>query len=113
MKPGRLGPSLPWLQAFKNTKFASFLKIGGLIPISQPSLCDLLGANTLSCARRFFFLLPSKALQFGWRPHSFALRASESNCVRTSPEGCDLEKKGMVGPARLSQWPSYPIGLCQ
>ncbi len=49
---------------------------------------------------------PHRALPFGWRPHSFALRALQSNCVRTSPEGYDLEKKRMVGPARLSRCPS-------
>ena len=128
MKPGRMGPSPPWLQAFKNTPIRKHVKIGDLIPISQSSLCNLFGANTLSCdVMCSFFRLPSsfkgewsgrrdypdcplahRALPFGSRPHSFALRASQSNCVRTSPES--TWKKGMVGPARLSRLPSHPSG---
>jgi hypothetical protein len=44
--------------------------------------------------------LTHRALPLGWRPFSFALRASQSNCVRTSPERTPAAK-AMVGPARF------------
>ena len=106
MKPGRLGPSLPWLQAFKNTQFASILKIDELIPISHPILCDLLGATTLSCARRFFLLRSSFCLR---RLCLLAGARSLSRSARRSRTAFEPRRRDQLGKKDGRAGESTPI----